>query len=877
LPLAYDSPYANPGFVFCVTMRVSKSISNISNKLYVAAATVALIATTANGFVNPVPVTVIPSTATAGRKAGTKRSFPETYYSRALHNEDDFEQSASLPLQQPSFTVGGGIDSVILLESSPRSTTDAFVIPITAGRNLAVPSIEVDALRVETESQDNDLARQILLDSFTRTRPGDVLDEVETHRTSIGRDTNHSNATSFTDKNVIAAAANYNVDTPISLDDVKAVLALSEEAAILAEASMSPEIVDRLQLGPNAGTNATITTTNANEGSPMIGELDGVKEFISSSVPSTSLDQILPASRVAKEPVSQTTTIEAPDVGKILNFAIPAIGVWLCGPLLSLIDTSAVGVFSGTVQQAALNPAVAVTDYAALLIAFMYTGTTNMVAAAQESDRGTVDKPRTAKTMIGAMQMSTFVGAGLGSILFVFARHLLKAIIGNDAISPAVFAAAMRYVRIRALGMPAAAIIGSTQAACLGMQDIRSPLYVLVAAAVVNFFGDVILVGNSHPLIGGAAGAAWATVISQYVAVVFFVHWLCSKPDRRSRTPPQVLNVSDAILKMTGKPGENIATSCRQSLHDVMETLKITSRRRKIHERMEKFAAERKEKRLGRVVAKLFERKNKTSSPKCETFTVRGFLQNRFTPKDLLKVPNQETRQEFAPYVVPVTTTQVGRVSGYVAMSHVVASSLGTVSMAAQQVIVSLFYCLCPIADSLNLTAQSFIPVIAAKKASIEKATALRKAMRSFLKAGAVSGGVMMVAVTGIPFLSGLFTSDAAVINLVNSVVPLLLVFFGTHGFVCASEGLLLGQKDLGFIGKMYAFFFGALPFFMMRVKRAALSGSHPVNLRSVWNVFVGYQVFRCVVWLMRLRMLQRQSDRDAAASPIRNDNSIAP
>jgi hypothetical protein len=68
---------------------------------------------------------------------------------------------------------------------------------------------------------------------------------------------------------------------------------------------------------------------------------------------------------------NETTLIDeadAPSVTKILKFAIPAIGVWLCGPLLSLIDTSAVGLLSGTAQQAALNPAVAVTEYAALLI-----------------------------------------------------------------------------------------------------------------------------------------------------------------------------------------------------------------------------------------------------------------------------------------------------------------------------------------------------------------------------------------------------------------------------------------------------------------------------------------------------------------------------
>lgn len=52
-------------------------------------------------------------------------------------------------------------------------------------------------------------------------------------------------------------------------------------------------------------------------------------------------------------------------VRRILSFAIPAIGIWLCNPLLSVIDTSSVGLIAGTVQQAALNPAVAVTDYSA--------------------------------------------------------------------------------------------------------------------------------------------------------------------------------------------------------------------------------------------------------------------------------------------------------------------------------------------------------------------------------------------------------------------------------------------------------------------------------------------------------------------------------
>jgi hypothetical protein len=109
--------------------------------------------------------------------------------------------------------------------------------------------------------------------------------------------------------------------------------------------------------------------------------------------------------------------------------------------------------------------------------------------------------------------------------------------------------------------------------------------------------------------------------------------------------------------------------------------------------------------------------------------------------------------------MAPVTSTQVGRVSGYVAMSHVVSSSLGTVSMAAQQVIVSLFYCLCPIADSLSLTA-------------------LRESAVNFLKAGGVFGAVMMMAVACIPLLSSFFTADPVVSSMVNTVAPLLIGVF---------------------------------------------------------------------------------------------------
>lgn len=61
-----------------------------------------------------------------------------------------------------------------------------------------------------------------------------------------------------------------------------------------------------------------------------------------------------------------------PDVKKVLAFAIPAIGVWMYMPLLSMIDTSCVGKLATTSQLAALNPAIAVINYSAKLLVCLY-------------------------------------------------------------------------------------------------------------------------------------------------------------------------------------------------------------------------------------------------------------------------------------------------------------------------------------------------------------------------------------------------------------------------------------------------------------------------------------------------------------------------
>lgn len=66
---------------------------------------------------------------------------------------------------------------------------------------------------------------------------------------------------------------------------------------------------------------------------------------------------------------------------EIVKFTAPAMGLWLCDPLMSLIDTAVVAHGSST-ELAALGPATVVCDYMTLTFMFLSVVTSNIIATA---------------------------------------------------------------------------------------------------------------------------------------------------------------------------------------------------------------------------------------------------------------------------------------------------------------------------------------------------------------------------------------------------------------------------------------------------------------------------------------------------------------
>ena len=158
---------------------------------------------------------------------------------------------------------------------------------------------------------------------------------------------------------------------------------------------------------------------------------------------------------------------------EIRRFATPALALWLVSPLLSLIDTAAVGLSAtpgqGALQLAALGPATTFCDGAAYLFAFLNIATTNLYAAAtarvQAADadvstevdissyaRKSARADREALVRCAALVALRCGGLTL-ALLALFAPALLRLYVGGASVR--LLAQATLYVRLRMLALPA--------------------------------------------------------------------------------------------------------------------------------------------------------------------------------------------------------------------------------------------------------------------------------------------------------------------------------------------------------------------------------------------------------------------------------------
>lgn len=218
-----------------------------------------------------------------------------------------------------------------------------------------------------------------------------------------------------------------------------------------------------------------------------------------------------------------------PPRSELVRFALPALGIWLGSPLLSLVDTSAVGLSAaagaGASQLAALGPATTFCDGAAYLFAFLNTATTNLYASALASGDDTEAVVRR------AARVALVCGAALVPLLLVAGKAMLSLYVGPAAAADlTLINPASAYVAIRTLSFPAALLGGVLQAALLGAKDSATPLIAIAYSTVANVILDVTFVAGFG---WGLSGAALATLAAQWLSTIILIRQarvkLCAK------------------------------------------------------------------------------------------------------------------------------------------------------------------------------------------------------------------------------------------------------------------------------------------------------------------------------------------------------------
>jgi putative MATE family efflux protein len=209
---------------------------------------------------------------------------------------------------------------------------------------------------------------------------------------------------------------------------------------------------------------------------------------------------------------------------EILRLAVPALGALAAEPLYLLADTAIVG-HLGTPQLAALALAATVLGGVVGLCNFLAYGTTAQVARLH----GAGEDERAGEIAAQALWLALGIGVVLATAVASLADPLMQLVGGSGHVADL----AARYLRISALGLPCALVALAAQGYLRGVDDLRSPLIVVVVANVVNIGLELLFVYGLH---WGLDGSAAGTVVAQLGMGVAFAAYLLRAP-ARSRVP----------------------------------------------------------------------------------------------------------------------------------------------------------------------------------------------------------------------------------------------------------------------------------------------------------------------------------------------------
>jgi putative MATE family efflux protein len=237
---------------------------------------------------------------------------------------------------------------------------------------------------------------------------------------------------------------------------------------------------------------------------------------------------------------------------RLLKLAWPAFLTLSAEPIYILVDNAIVGHIS-TTALGGLAIAGTILSTISWLIAFLASGVTTQVA----QRKGAGDDEGARRAVSQGLNLALLLGFA-SALIIVIGASQLAALVGGKKL---VLEAAITYLRVSALGLPAVAVTFAALGWFRGIEDLRLPVRVVIGANIANVLLEMLFVWVFK---WGIGGSAWATVLVQWSAVAVYLGSMRKviKPQRPQREALRALGrIGGAMLVRTGLMVSTITAS----------------------------------------------------------------------------------------------------------------------------------------------------------------------------------------------------------------------------------------------------------------------------------------------------------------------------
>lgn len=202
----------------------------------------------------------------------------------------------------------------------------------------------------------------------------------------------------------------------------------------------------------------------------------------------------------------------------LILFTIPILIANLFQQLYNTVDTMIVGNYLGDLALAAMGSSSAV--YELLIDSSVGIGIGFSIVIARLYGHG--DKEILKKAVALTMILSCFISI----IIVIFGSTFLKPLLELLHTAPELMDQALRYIRIITFAIPITLAYNLTAGLLRAIGNSFTPLIVLLFSSILNIILDIFFISY---LKTGVEGAAIATVISQTIAALLCILFICRK------------------------------------------------------------------------------------------------------------------------------------------------------------------------------------------------------------------------------------------------------------------------------------------------------------------------------------------------------------